>query len=65
MAILLACGGDLVLDEYNTRFDESGKPKYSEVLQELAEKFAGGESERYLSHIFRQSVQRADETVDA
>ena len=63
VAILLACGGDIVLDEYNAKYGPEEKPKFEEVIEELGRKFADGESEHYLSHVFRERVQRPEESA--
>ncbi|XP_003739225.1 uncharacterized protein LOC100906147 [Galendromus occidentalis] len=61
IAILLATGGDIVLDEFNAKYGSSDKPEYEEVVKTLGLCFADGESEHYLSHMFRERIQRPGE----
>ena len=63
IAILLATGGDLVLDEYNATFKDNEKPKFEDVLGKLRTVFAGNESEHYLAHVFRERTQRHGEAI--
>lgn len=44
VAILLATGGDIVLDEYNSKLKETESPK-QDVVEELQKAFADNESE--------------------
>ena len=62
IAILLAAGGDVILDEYNTLYKTTDEPGYDEVRAKLEENFKDGESEHYSSHIFRERKQQKGET---
>lgn len=60
-AMLLATGGEIVLEAYNAQFDEKANPEFEEVLSQLEQIFKQGEAEHYAARVFRQLRQQPDE----
>ena len=67
VALLLASGGDIVLDEFTSRFSAAAQTtvKFNDGIATLEENVRAGESEHFLSHNFRERRQQSGETVAA
>ncbi|XP_003738282.1 uncharacterized protein LOC100909052 [Galendromus occidentalis] len=61
IAILLASGGEIVLDEFNTLFGDQNVVKFEGVVRKLGSNFQRGESENFLAYQFRTRVQKETE----
>ena len=65
IAMLLATGGDIVIDEYNGKYEEKDKPTFDGVLATLENCFKEGESLHFASHMFKRRVQQPQEPIKA
>ena len=61
VAVLLASGGDIVLDEFNTLFKSTEEAPFADVLTRMENNFKRGESEHFLAHQFTQRHQTETE----